>query len=840
MKSSPIPTFSGLSALWLLLILPLLPSSVGIAQQEDLLFAASSGIEGLSLDSASLSPRSMLVGDPLIVIRCNVRNGSKETLTGFVSARIAGNLTDDDRYRITVEPEQIRSCEITVRPLIPLPVDRFEVEVSLYKIVDGKEVLSVVGDEPAVRNVTVFRGPKLPVVAASALGMERAPPLDWRWEKTDPLYTYELAMASRVDGELSKEAIGLDGIQFPMNQNDWKNTDLLMLAESAPLRDAATVGTLKSFLNSGGRIWVMLEAIDTQDLQPLLEPNQQLRTVDSVQLTNFRVDSTGPSIQEQDARVDLEDPVIFKRLMHHGGSVGHRIDGWPASLVMPVGRGELIITALESSAWIKPRKMQTSEDPFFQSDYELRPWARSIIDTVQAKRASNIISLKDLDYPLERIGNPVVSRGLVAAILLGFCTALVGMSIWRLAARDAKAMGWIAPGLALLASIPLVYLAWSQKREIPAMVSLLQWVQLESKSGAVLRESAAVYLPQGTSMDLQSNLLGYAAPDPKIQSGIKTLQTEDLQSWRLSNQDWPTGTWRYQTESSLPDLQATAQGEFNKDGVLIRLPTNLPSKLQNPVIAYTPGAPVLGAPVTDSQILIDGTFPAEGERWTLDAIVGDEQRRRSAIYRKALESNDRTQTLSRIVMGWTDLFDQGPQWSSDIQRRGVALVTMPLTLQRPETGNLFTIPYPFIDIKIAREGNSSPVFLEGTGRWISQSSNRAESSLEFRLPVEVLPIQVTQIDFDWDLQAPRRKVKLSWLRSQDKTLVEIIGFDGPSLPWKASSTDPALLDEFQDGLLTLRLEVAEDQEAGSSIPWRIKHLRLNVQGMTQPSNPLKR
>ena len=845
MKSSPMPTLSGLPALCLLLILSLLPSAVGTAQQEDLQFAASSGIEGLTLDSASLSPRSMLIGDPLIVIRCNVRNGSKETLTGFVSARIAGNVTDDDRHRITVEPQQIRSCEITVRPRIPLPEARFEVEASLYTMVAGREVLSVVGDEPAVRKVTVFRGPKLPVVAASALGRELAPPLDWRWEKTFPLTTYELAMASRVDGELSKEAIGLDGIQFPINQNDWKNTDLLMLAEPAPLRDAATVGTLKTFLNSGGRIWVMLDSIDTQDLQPLLEPNQQLRTVDSVKMTNFLVDPTGPSIQEQDARVVLEDPVIFKRLMHQGGTVGHRIDGWPASLVMPIGRGELILTALESSAWIKPRKVQSSEDPFFRSDYELRPWARSIIDTVQVKRAANIVSLKDLDYPLERIGNPVVSRGLVAAILLSFCTALIGISIWRLTASDAKAMGWIAPALALVASIPLTYLAWSQKRDIPAMVSLFQWVQLESKSGAILKESAAVYLPQGAAMDLQSKMLGYAVPDPKIQTGIKTLLTEDLQSWRLSNEAWPTGTWRYQTESSLPDLQAFAEGRFTKEGVVIRLPTNLPSNLQNPVIAYVPGAPVLGAEVsgdalTDSQILIDGSFPAEGERWTLDAIVGDEQRRRSAIYRKALESNDRTQTLSRIVMGWTDLFEQGPQWNSDIQRRGVALVSMPLTLQRPEAGELFTIPYPFIDIKIARDGNSSPVFLEGTGRWISQSSNRAESSLEFRLPVEVLPIQVTQIDFDWDLQAPRRKVKLSWLRSSDKSLVEIISFDGPSLPWKASNTDPDLLGEFQDGLLTLRLEVAEDQEPGSSIPWRIKHLRLKVHGTTQPSNPLKR
>jgi hypothetical protein len=131
------------------------------------------------------------------------------------------------------------------------------------------------------------------------------------------------------------------------------------------------------------------------------------------------------------------------------------------------------------------------------------------------------------------------------------------------------------------------------------------------------------------------------------------------------------------------------------------------------------------------------------------------------------------------------------------------------------------------------------VFLEGTGRWITQSSSVAETSLEFRLPDEVLPLNPTHIDFDWDLQVPRRKVKLSWLRSKDQTLVEIIKFDGPSIPWKATLSDPELLEEFQDGLLTLRLEVAEDQEVGSSIPWRIKHLRLNVRGVTLPSNPLK-
>ena len=830
-----------LSVLCMLLIAPtraLQPQL--LAQQEDLQFAASSGQDGFSLDSATLSPRSVLIGDPLIVIRCNVRNGSKEPRTGFVSARIAGNVTDDDRHKITVPPEQIRSCEITIRPVVPLPDVKFEIEVSLVAVVDGKETLVVVGDEPAIRKITVFRGPKNPVVAATALGRELAPPLDWRWEKVVPLTTYELAMASRVDAELSKDCIAMDGIgiPFPTSQNDWKNTDLLMLAEQGPLRDAATIGALKSFLNSGGRIWVMLDSIDPQSLAPFLEPNQQVRLVDSVQLTDFRVTPATISVQEQDTHIELEDPVIFKRLMHRGGTVVHSIDGWPASLVMPIGRGELIITALESSAWIKLRKGQSSDDPFYRSDYELRPWGKSLIDTVQVKRAASIVSLKDLDYPLERIGNPVVSRTWVAGILMSFCTALVGIGIWRLTAQDARAMGWIAPALALLASIPLVYLAWSQKRDIPPMVSVFQLAHLESNSGATLRESAAVYLPEDTSMTLQSDHVGFAMPDQKIQSGIKTLLTEDFQKWQMSNQAWPTGTWRYQTEISLPEVQAQAEGEFTKEGVRIRLPTNLPSAVQNPVVAYVPGAPVLGSSVSDSEILVDGSYPAEGERWTLDAIVGDEQRRRGAIYRKSLESNDRTQTLSRMVMGWTDLFDQAPRWQSGIERRGVALVSMPLTLQRPEAGAQIAIPYPLIDIKISREGNSSPVYLEGTGRWISQSSNRAETSLEFRLPNEVLPLKPTMIDFDWDLQAPRRKVKLSWLESKTRAWVEIVSFDGPSLPWKASLSDAALLDEFQDGVLTLRLEVAEDQEQGSSIPWRIKHLRMKVHGTTLPTNSL--
>ena len=205
---------------------------------------------------------------------------------------------------------------------------------------------------------------------------------------------------------------------------------------------------------------------------------------------------------------------------------------------------------------------------------------------------------------------------------------------------------------------------------------------------------------------------------------------------------------------------------------------------------------------------------------------------------KILETTDRLQTVSRTVLGWSELFDQGPQWKESIERRGTALVTMPMTLETPEVGTKILVPYPFIQVKTANFGASSPVFIDAIGRWIMQSSNRAETHLEFRLPAEVLPMSLTEIEIDWDLAVPRRDVKLSWIKSDDLSVRDLVSLKEPSIPWKSVLKDPDLLKEFEDGLLIVRLEVSDDREVGSSIPWRIKHLRMNVRGTTLPRHGL--
>jgi hypothetical protein len=383
-----------------------------------------------------------------------------------------------------------------------------------------------------------------------------------------------------------------------------------------------------------------------------------------------------------------------------------------------------------------------------------------------------------------------------------------------------------------------------QRKDIPPTVSSFQTVQFENPGGGVLRESVAVYIPESASMSMQSARSGYAHPDRAMQHGVKTLTTEDFESWTMTNVAWPTGTWRYTSEVALPELSAVARGTLDASGLQIPLPTSLPSRLTDPVLAYLPGAPVLGVTEAsangESRVLFNGDFPAEGERWTLNTIVDAEQSRRTAIYQKLLDSSDRLNVQSRTLFGWTDLFDAAPQWNAPLDRRGVALVALPVELETPAVGQQVLIPHSLISLKNAEGVNSSPIYMESTGKWVAQSSNASESQIEFHLPREVVPLDLSRIDLVWDVSAPRRSVSLACMRDDEKPPIALLELDEPSLPSNASITQREVLEAFRDGQATFRITVSPDKQSGGSLPWRIRSLRMTVHGQTLPRHSMVR
>ena len=798
--------------------------------------AASQAEEALVLESVGIAPQGSMIQSGSLIVRCLVKNNSEMVQEGFLVARVAGDFASEDRCHVRIDPRRIETVEFPVRVSANNSESKLEVEVSLAAVRDGREILLMDGDQPALRRVTAWRPQKRSVVTALAMGMEPLPGPEWRWERAQIFGTLECAFASRIDAELSNDCVLFESRPLPIHVSDWQGIDNLIVAEPRYLRDGATMSAIHSFLARGGRVWAMLDAIDCELIAPLLEAHQEVRHVDTIDLWRCQVQVANVSISEADRSSEFEVPIAWKRVQHRGGTVTHSIDGWPVVLVMPIGRGELVLTTMDCEGMIERRKSQMSADPIYQSEYELRKWAKNLSEIVHEQRAAPLLKMAELSYPVDRIGNPVVSRILVTSTLFIFCGVLIAMGLWRCFAGEIPRLGFWYPAIAVVASAPLVIGGLLQKKDIPQTVSQFQWAQFDNPVGGTLRESNAVYLDAPTDMELQSNQNGFAIPDAKIQSGIVTVIHDDFERWRLTNSAWPAGIWRYTTESAMPGKSMIARGNWTPKGLQLQLPDGLPSPISDPIMSFVAGTPVLGKRISDGEILIDGEFPAEGERWTLQSIVDDEQRRRTDIYRSLFEGGDRLRVQTRTLVGWTDLFPEGPTWNTRLERRGAALVAMPVALQNGVVGDEVFVPYPLVTVRNVIESNSTPIFMDSVGRWVSQSSNASSSQLEFLLPQEIVPLRATSIEFSWDVEAPRRIVRLSLIDPNHPAPIELISLDSPSLPWTSLRDEPALLAAASTGKLVLKIEVSDDRELGGSLPWRIRHLRVSVRGTILPKS----
>lgn len=807
--------------------------------QERSLSNPSDANDGLSIMSLTISPQTRAVPSGVLIIRCEVHNYGKELTNGYLVGRITGQNGEEDRRRIELAGGQTKTYDMQIRLASVLPNPTVDVVITLNIIQGDREVMVQRGDEPVKRTLTV-QVPKESNITAIAMDSEPPQAVSWRWPDTKPYFTYEFAVATRVDAAFTRACAVLDSEPLPLNLADWKAINLVIIASPEVFADAASIAVLQQFLHSGGRVWIMLDSIETDSISDLLPENHQIETVATVELNRFEVEVSNFSFAAKDRIVESDDTVRMKRVVHQGGEVTHLVEGWPAAIWISVGRGQLLLTTLSSSGWLEPRTVQKSLDPIEQSNYTMPLWASGFANEIHNAKAELPLNLAEATYPIDRIGNPVVSRSLVAIVLSAFCLCLLAFGAWHFLGQGSNRLGIVAPALSLLASIPLVVAATLQRREIPTMATSLQLIQMDSATGAYLREGAAVYSSESTSMELNGKGDGLAIPSSSIETGIRCVTTDDFQSWRMTNTAWPAGTWRYRSQIALPEVSHVANAQLTKEGLSIELPQEFPSALDDVVVNMAAGAQSLVKYEDEKKrLLIDGELPAEGERWTTDTIVSDEQQRRAEVYKELFENKD-PQIPLRTLCGWTDLWPQAPQWNVDIERRGTALVTMPIRLATPEVGSQVRIPYPLIEIKHANASKASSIFRQNVGKFINEATLSTEAEFAFILPQEAVPLEAQSITIDWDVKAPSRKARLLCLCEGGP--VELVALNAPSIPWKTRIDDPRILNELRDGRIEFRIEITggENLESAQSsfVSWRIKHLRLNVEGRTLPRHSL--
>ena len=800
------------------------------------LLASDASAQGLKLEGVNRLAHSRIIPGAVLPIQATVSNPTENRGEGIVVAIVDGIPDRQSARRFALRPGQSREVDLFLN--IPQSVankESIDIVTRLYEDAGGTEVIQGAGQRAEYKfTLTVEKEANF---AAFLMDEEELAVPSWYWPQSHPLMSYEWAIATRIDSGTPRRVANMGSSPLPIHQLDWSVLKSAVVADESKLQDLAFVDSLRSFVEAGGKLWVMLDRVSPTAIRPLLGTNQLCEDVDAVELQEFTVSVIGDSTQiaESDRVVSSEEPLRMRRVLQSGGTVTHEVDGWPAAIWMSVGYGEILLTTLDPAAWVEPRDL--SNDPggnsMGVSAYASRIWASRLALEVNVP-TRNLPLVAETSYPLELMGSRVVPKGWIATGLSVFCLLLLVLGVWRWRAGDLRTIGIAIPTLAIVFSGGMVLATSFTRLDQPESVTRLQLIQVaEDGASAVVREQAAVYLKAGRQMDLSGSVDGAVQIDEGLQSGVQRRTQNGFQTWQLNNVSWPPGFWRYSSQFRVPTDDLKVKAILDSDGLRLELP-ELPSPLEDPVLSYTLGGRMLvgGSGPTRS---VDPSLTAKDGRWIAGTLISTEQQRRLEIYKQFFAPGDRKQYLDQVLYGWTDVWPETPGWSQELEKSGSALVALPVELQRPDPMELIDVPHGLVRLQNDESRLGSSLAFDGqTGEWVRELTSAATANLQLVLPKELVPFEAEYLDLMLNMEAPQRDVQLRIETEQGVVFTQ--DFNEPSIPWSSRVSDPRVLEAAKDGSLNLILEVSERKDlkqgesSSRSVPWQVNNLEASYRG----------
>ncbi|MCP3693218.1 MAG: hypothetical protein GY917_13550, partial [Planctomycetaceae bacterium] len=134
------------------------------------------------------------------------------------------------------------------------------------------------------------------------------------------------------------------------------SVDELVLGGNRLANEPESRESIRSWLNQGGRLWVMLDRTDISTVQLLLGDAFPAYEVDRVNLSEYEIISHDDTLGSKSEVREAEIPVELIRLVTEGAEVTHSVNDWPVAFWLKYGKGEILFTALELRAWSRPRR----------------------------------------------------------------------------------------------------------------------------------------------------------------------------------------------------------------------------------------------------------------------------------------------------------------------------------------------------------------------------------------------------------------------------------------------------------------------------------------------------
>ncbi len=661
------------------------------------------------------------------------------------------------------------------------------------------------------------------------------------WVSDDVDYAYEAVIAMRTARGYQRSLALISDRDLPPRREVFDALDQVVLWNDLFAADVAILSVLRSWLNDGGELWVMLDRVDFRGLEQLLGNTFTCQLVDRVTLDKVAIQDAEPlPAAGPEPAVEYERPLDLARVLVTGMKVTHTVQGWPAAFWRPVGRGRVMFTAVGAEAWIRPATaVRPRWDPHRMTDFSP---TRQLESLPMLQMRNPPLGQPSLfrSYLSERIGYRIASRGPVSAVLGLFCAALLLAGVVLARRKRLEHLAWIAPGLALAAAVPLAGLGLRSQRSVPAMVGEAQFVEV-SDGGDQLTANGmlAFYDPQSTGEAIGARAGGRFELEGTAAAGsTRRMVWSDVDCWQWENLRPSTGlrTATFDWSGDLPQGLAV-HGTFSAEGFTAHW-TDSTMSLADAVIAI-PGQPSLSVHADGPRLAAGPRDVLAPRRYVSGGWLSDEQRRRQAVIEKMLtpRAGFVRHLLRPTLFGWGDAVEMGFQFPRHEQRVGTALWAIPVSIDRPPAGTPVVVPSPFVPFRVTNrptgEG-ASPLYDYRTGVWVA-SQKPSEMWLRFQTPEAVLPLQLQRARLTLQITAPSRTVAI--LRYVDSRKQQVQQVRNPIGRIERTFQDAELPPLDARGGLLVGINVGSAAEAGSQLerkPWKIELAQLEIEGVVLP------
>jgi hypothetical protein len=535
------------------------------------------------------------------------------------------------------------------------------------------------------------------------------------------------------------------------------------------------------------------------------------------------------------------------RVLADGVELLHSAEGWPASFVQRVGRGEVLFTTLEPRAWVRPapptarRRQDWHSEPAVVAGEPLAV----IADRLMSRR-NRPVDLRGAWEALlaEQVGCRVASRGTVLTALGLYCSLLVAAAVWTGRRGRLDRMAWLAPLISLTATAALAAVGLRTARAVPPTVAEGQLIETTPGSAeAQVTGLTLLYQQETTRAELGAQNGGVLLPDMAGFSGEpRRMVWTDWDRWRFENLTLPQGVRvaPFQQDLTLSS-PVVVSGQLGPEGFAGRVAGPL-QELSDAVLT-TPGGESLAVQIGAEGRLSAGPADVLAPRAFLaDSLLSDAQRRRQEFYRELLGGRNERDRVRPTLLAWCRPLDLGFVYPADAVRTGEALAAFPVAMERTPPGTSVVIPAPFVRAEaVSAPGGLAPssLFDRQSGEPVERSGD-LEAWLRLSMPREVVPMDLDELTVTLDATGAMGNLEILG-RSANRT-ERLESWNSPAGQARFTIRRADVLQLDHEGSLLLGFKVRgvdRPIEEGSSRSaelkqfWKIESLRFDASGRTR-------